>query len=113
VLQAYGWDHIPTSCGFSLNCLDCNDDITLPPDLQERIASGELFFDTVRDDVLARLLALNAERHRKEQARGLQGKLGMKGAGQPHQGNKRRGRPPKLAQNGETAPMQSIQLGLG
>jgi hypothetical protein len=39
--------------------------------------------------------------------------VGMKGAGQPHQGNKRRGRPPKLAQNGETAPMQSIQLGLG
>jgi hypothetical protein len=49
VLQAYGWDHIPTSCGFSLNCLDCNDDITLPPDLQERIASGELFFPTASE----------------------------------------------------------------
>ena len=91
MLQAYGWDDIPTSCGFSL---DCNDDTTLPPDLQERITTGELFHDTaseacafqsqlrrygavkasrrlawrrrwsdaVRDGVLARLLALNAER---------------------------------------------------
>ena len=63
--------------------------------------------------MLARLLALNAERFAEEQAKGLKGKLGMKGAGQPPQANKRRGRPPKLAQNGETAPMQSIQLGLG
>lgn len=78
-----------------------------------RLAWRHRWPDAVLDDVLARLLALNAERHRKEQARGLQGKVGMKGAGQPHQGNKRRGRPPKLAQNGETAPMQSIQLGLG
>jgi hypothetical protein len=106
VLQAYGWDDIPTSCGFGLDYLDSDDDTSLPPDLQERIASGDLFFDTaseacafqsrlrqhgvvkpskmlpwrhrwpdaVRDDVLARLLALNAERYSEEQARGLHGK---------------------------------------
>lgn len=145
VLQAYGWDDIPTSCGFGLDYLDSDDDTTLPPDLQERIASGDLFFDTaseacafqsqlrqygavkpskklpwrhrwpdeVRDDVLARLLALNAERYAEEQARGLQGKTGKKGAGQPPQGSKRRERPPQSAQTGETAPMQAEQMGLG
>jgi hypothetical protein len=103
VLQSYGWDDIPTRCGFGLDYLDSEDDTTLPPDLQERIASGDLFFDTaseacafqsqlrqygavkpskklpwrhrwpdeVRDDVLARLLALNAERYAEEQSAGL------------------------------------------
>jgi hypothetical protein len=112
VLQAYGWDDIPTSCGFGLDYLDSDDDTTLPPDLKERIASGDLFFataseasafqsqlrqygvvkpskrlpwrhrwpDAVRDDVLARLLALNAERFAEEQARGLQGKRPKPGA---------------------------------
>jgi hypothetical protein len=145
VLQAYGWDDIPTSCGFGLDYLDSDDDTTLPPDLQERIASGDLFFataseacafqsqlrqvgavkasrrlawrhrwpDAVRDEVLARLLALNAERYAEEQARGLQGKGGKKGAVPPSQGHKRRGRPPKSTQNAETAPMQAEQMGLG
>jgi hypothetical protein len=145
VLHAYGWEDIPTTCGFGLDYLDSDDDTTLPPDLQERIASGDLFFDTaseacafqsqlrqygavkpskklpwrhrwpdeVRDDVLARLLALNAERYAEEQARGLQGKTGKKGAGQPPQGSKRRERPPQSAQTGETAPMQAEQMGLG
>jgi len=36
--------------------------------------------DEVRDDVLARLLALNAERYAEEQAMGLKG-LGLKGGG--------------------------------
>jgi hypothetical protein len=145
VLKAYGWDDIPTSCGFGLDYLDSDDDTTLPPVLQERIASGELFFDTsseacafqsqlrqygavkpskklpwrhrwpdvVRDDVLARLLALNAERYAEEQGRGLQGKTTKKGAGQAPPGSKRRGRPPKSAQTGETAPKQAEQMGLG
>jgi hypothetical protein len=145
VLQAYGWDDIPTKCGFGLDYLDSDDDTTLPTDLQKRIANGDLFFDTaseacafqsqlrqygaakpskklpwrhrwpdeVRDDVLARLLALNAERYAEEQARGLQGKTTKKGAGQPPPGSKRRGRPPKSAQTGETAPIQAEQMGLG
>jgi hypothetical protein len=111
VLQAYGWGDIPTSCGFGLDYLDSEDDALLPPDLQERIASGDLFFptaseacnfqaqlrrygavkpskklpwrhrwpDAIRDDVLARLLALNAERYAKEQALGLHSKGGKAG----------------------------------
>ncbi|MEB3353170.1 MAG: DNA methyltransferase, partial [Cyanobacteriota bacterium] len=114
VLAAYGWsDALPTGsgntpstspCGFGLDYLDSEDDALLPLDLQERIASGDLFFptateacsfqaelrrygavkpskklpwrhrwpDAIRDDVLARLLALNAERFAEEQETGLQ-----------------------------------------
>jgi hypothetical protein len=117
VLAAYGWsDVLPsgsdtTPCGFGLDYLDLEDDALLPPDLQERIASGDLFFPTaseacnfqaqlrrygavkpskklswrhrwpgaIRDDVLARLLALNADRFAEEQAMGVQGKGGKGG----------------------------------
>jgi len=111
VLAAYGWsDALPPAsadispCGFGLDYLDTEDDALLPPDVQERISSGDLFFttpseacsfqaqlrrygavkpskklpwrhrwpDEVRDDVLARLLALNAERFAEEQETGLQ-----------------------------------------
>jgi hypothetical protein len=129
VLAAYGWsDALPTDsntppssspCGFGLDYLDLEDDALLPPDLQERIASGDLFFptateacnfqaqlrrygavkpskklpwrhrwpDSVRDDVLARLLALNAERFAEEQAMGVHRQEvkggGSRGAGKP------------------------------
>jgi len=145
VLQAYGWDDIPTSCGFGLDYLDSDDDTTLPADLQERIASGDLFFDTaseacafqsqlrqygvvkasrrlawrhrwpdaVRDEVLARLLALNAERYAEEQAMGLQGKGGKAGAGGGGATGKRRGRPPKATPSSEAETQQMEQMGLG
>jgi hypothetical protein len=142
VLQAYGWDDIPTRCGFGLDYLDSDDDTTLPADLQERIASGDLFFataseacafqaqlrqvgavkasrrlawrhrwpDAVRDEVLARLLALNAERYAEEQAMGLQGKREKAGAGG---GGKRRGRPPRSTPSSEPETQQMEQMGLG
>ncbi|MFM1799370.1 MAG: hypothetical protein RLZZ117_1648, partial [Cyanobacteriota bacterium] len=74
--------------------------------------------DDVRDDVLARLLALNAERYAEEVAQGLHGKAGKKAAGSPAPGAKRRGRPPKAAQAGETGGQQTEhqhteQMGLG
>jgi type I restriction-modification system DNA methylase subunit len=74
--------------------------------------------DDVRDDVLARLLALNAERYGEEVALGLHGK-GAKKAGAPAApGVKRRGRPPKAAQASETGGQQTEnqqteQMGLG
>jgi hypothetical protein len=137
VLQAYGCDDIPTSCGFGLDYLDSDDDTTLPPDLRERIASGDLFFDTaseacafqsqlrqygavkpskklpwrhrwpdeVRDDVLARLLALNAERYAEEQASGLQGKVKSRKTS-PN------GRPRKTSKTSTQAEEQGT-LGLG
>ena len=74
--------------------------------------------DDVRDDVLARLLALNAERYAEEVVLGLHGK-GAKKAGAPAApGGKRRGRPPKAAQASETGGQQTEnqqteQMGLG
>jgi hypothetical protein len=68
--------------------------------------------DAVRDDVLARLLALNAERYSEEVAQGLHGKGSKKPAGPATPGGKRRGRPPKAAQAGETEAPQAEQMGL-
>jgi hypothetical protein len=69
--------------------------------------------DDVRDDVLARLLALNAERYEEEVAQGLHSKGAKKAAGPATAGGKRRGRPPKATQAGETAGVQVEQMGLG
>ena len=73
--------------------------------------------ESVRDDVLARLLALNAERYAEEVNLGLH----SKGAKQVVKaakadstaGGKRRGRPPKASQAGDTEPMQAEQMVLG
>jgi hypothetical protein len=62
--------------------------------------------DDVRDDVLARLLALNAERYGEEEALGLHSKGGKqavkasKAVGGSALGGKRRGRPAKASQVG-------------
>ena len=72
--------------------------------------------DNVRDDVLTRLLALNAERYAEEVALGLHSK-GAKQAAKAtaggRAGGKRRGRPPKASQGGETGGDHSEQMGLG
>ena len=64
----------------------------------------------VRDDVLARLLALNAERYAEEVALGLHSK-GAKQAAKA--GGKRRERPAKTIQGVETEGQQVEQIGLG
>ncbi len=101
VLAAYGWNDVATTCGFGLDYLDLDDDIELPSDLQDastaaissliRLPEAAAFDSqiprcskqqketavalplarSVRDDVLARLLALNAERAAEEAALGL------------------------------------------
>jgi len=141
VLAAYGWSDVPTAYGFGLDYLDTEEDAQLPDELQERIDGGDLFFwdagealefqsqlqaygaingrrklpwryrwpDAVRDDVLALLLALNAERYEEEVNLGLH----SKGAKQAAKAGKRRGRPPKTVQLGETEPTQTEQMGLG
>jgi len=58
--------------------------------------------DAVRDDVLARLLALNAERYAEEVALGLHAKGGKKPAKDPFAGGKRGGRPAKAADSADT-----------
>ena len=71
----------------------------------------------MRDDVLARLLALNAERYAEEVALGLHSKAGKQAAKASKAGGtagaRRRGRPPKAVQSGETEPMQDQQIRLG
>jgi hypothetical protein len=72
--------------------------------------------DAVRDDVLARLLALNAERYEEEVRLGLHSKAvkqAAKAAGAGGASGKRRGRPPKAAEAGETEVQQAEQMGLG
>ena len=74
--------------------------------------------DDVRDDVLARSLALNAERYGEEVALGLHGKEGKQGARSSRAlsgsalAGKRQGRPPKAGQTGDTEPPQIQQIGL-
>ena len=68
--------------------------------------------DDVREDVLARLLALNAELYAEEVVLGLHGKGAKKAAGPAATGGKRRGRPPKTSQVGETGDDHSEQMGL-
>jgi hypothetical protein len=67
--------------------------------------------DAVRDDVLARLLALNAERYAGEVAMGLHSK-GMKQAAKAGGGDKRRARNPKYRQVRETEARKAQQMGL-
>jgi hypothetical protein len=72
--------------------------------------------DAVRDDVLARLLALNAERYEEEVNLGLHSKgakQAAKAAGAGGASGKRRGRPAKATQAGETGGLHSEQMGLG
>ncbi len=132
VAQCFGWHDIDLTCGFGLDKLDLDDDLELSAELQERIDSGELFFasepeavsfdralraatgsksklswryrwpDAVRDDVLARLLALNAERYAEEVALGLHSKGAKPAAGA------KRGRKPKAA--AAATPLPAFQL---
>jgi hypothetical protein len=125
VLAAYGWsDALPPAsgstpntspCGFGIDYLDLEVDALLPPDLQERIASGDLFFPTATEacNFQARLLALNAERYAEEQAMGLQGTGGKKAGATGTATGKRRGRPPKAGQESGTEGQLSEQMGLG
>jgi hypothetical protein len=149
VLEAYGWSDVlqvgpcNRSCGFGLDSIDPDEEAEFPDELEELIASGELFFweadeacifeaqlratgavpgkkklpwryrwpDAVRDDVLARLLALNAERYQEEVDQGLHGGGRRGGGGSPGGSGtgRRRGRPPKTPppESGQTA-----QIGL-
>jgi hypothetical protein len=58
--------------------------------------------DAVRDDVLARLLALNAERYAEEVAQGLHSKGSSKASETAAASGKRRGRPAKVSDSTDT-----------
>ena len=92
VLKAYGWEDLTLTCGFDLDYFDLEPE-NLPPDLQARIDNNNFFFETahsasvfqsyvktgkkslpwryrwpqeLHDEILARLLELNAKRHEQE-----------------------------------------------
>ncbi|MCX5946861.1 MAG: hypothetical protein NTY67_01270 [Cyanobacteria bacterium] len=69
--------------------------------------------DAACEDVLARLLALNAERYGEEVALGLHSKSSKKASGPAAPGAKRRGRPAKASQVSEAERQLSEQMGLG
>jgi hypothetical protein len=69
VLDAYGWTDIPTECEF---LLDWEDDEDEEDTGHHRKKPWRLRWpDDVRDEVLARLLALNAERAVEEARAGI------------------------------------------
>lgn len=69
VLDAYGWTDVPTDCEFIPDFTEEDDDGNeIPKNIRYR------WPDEVRDDVLARLLALNAERYQAEVNAGLHAK---------------------------------------
>jgi hypothetical protein len=80
VLHAYGWDDIPTACEFILDYDDedpaASDDSAAPSDAPSTPGRRKKrpwryrWPDPVRDEVLARLLALNAERAEEERLAG-------------------------------------------
>lgn len=91
VLDAYGWTDIPTDSEFLLDWDDDEDDDTTSGRRKKK--PWRLRWpDAVRDDVLARLLALNTERAAEEARAGL-----AEAAAKP--ARKTRGRQPKAMKN--------------
>jgi hypothetical protein len=78
VLDAYGWSDIPTACQFIPDYFEEDDDGNeTPKSLRYR------WPDEVRDEVLARLLALNQQRYDEEVRLGLHSKPKSKGSRKP------------------------------
>lgn len=71
VLDAYGWTDIPTDCEFLLDWDDEEDDDTTSSGRRKKKPWRLRWPDEIRDEVLARLLALNAERAAEEARAGL------------------------------------------
>jgi hypothetical protein len=78
VLDAYGWADIPTDCDFLLDY--AIDEATWG---DKKKPWRYRWPDAVRDEVLARLLALNQERHEEEVRAGALGKTDARGVGKP------------------------------
>jgi hypothetical protein len=77
VLAAYGWPDIPTACEFLLDYEEEEDPDTDPTAAAKKKGKKKKkpyryrWPDEVRDEVLAKLLALNAERHAEEVRLGI------------------------------------------
>jgi hypothetical protein len=103
VLDAYGWTDVPTDCDFIPDFTEEDDDGNeIPKNIRYR------WPDEVRDDVLARLLALNAERHAAEVNAGLHAK-GTQAAKKKTAAKKAAKKDPK-PQPVKDSPQQSFDL---
>jgi hypothetical protein len=72
VLDAYGWSDIPTNCQFLLDYEEEEEEgAVIGRSRQKKKPWRYRWPDEVRDEVLARLLALNAQRHVEEVAAGI------------------------------------------
>jgi hypothetical protein len=84
VLAAYGWPDIPTACEFLLDYEEEEDSEDAPEASGKKKGKKKKkpyryrWPDEVRDEVLARLLALNAERAAQEKLSGTTGKKSAK-----------------------------------
>jgi len=110
VLDAYGWTDIPTECEFLPDFIEEDEDGNeVPKSFRYR------WPDEVRDDVLARLLALNAERHAEEVRAGAAKPDGKKSSaakkppGKKSEGGGRRG---KASKSVEAAASSDDEVGL-
>lgn len=84
VLDAYGWNDIPTDCEFIPDYFEEDKDGNeVPKSIRYR------WPDEVRDEVLARLLALNAERYQQEVLAGLHANKAAKKGAKKKSTNKR------------------------
>jgi hypothetical protein len=71
VLAAYGWPDIPTACEFLLDYEEEQDEPETTGKKRKKKKPYRLRWpDEIRDEVLARLLALNAERAAQEKLSG-------------------------------------------
>lgn len=78
VLDAYGWTDVPTECEFLLDYEEDDEDEDSGKKRRKKKPWRYRWPDDVRDDVLARLLALNQERYEEEKRKGLHTKKGAK-----------------------------------
>lgn len=78
VLDAYGWTDVPTDCEFLLDYEDDDEDEDSSNGRRKKKPWRYRWPDDVRDDVLARLLALNQELYEEEVRQGLHAKKGAK-----------------------------------
>jgi hypothetical protein len=104
VLDAYGWADISTDCEFLLDYEDEEDDEATGKGRQRKKPWRYRWPDAVRDEVLARLLKLNAERAEQERLAG-EAASPAKPVKKPATGAKR-GRKPK-ADSAGVVPAQS------
>ena len=111
VLDAYGWTDISTECEFIPDFTEEDDDGNI---IEKNIRYR--WPDEVRDEVLARLLVLNAERYQEELAAGLHTKAKKKTAKKTarkkiaKKATKKEAKTINLIQDGEMAFVSTLNL---